>query len=86
MLGALLSLVHPALFKEQMQVLQALHHNEQSTSHRPLIHQLFNSWTTPFTGTSLIVNRETIPHRDTRGGEATSRYCSSLWKVWEWPV
>lgn len=69
LIGALLYLTHPALYCQQMRVLERLYCDESSTSHRSVIQELFDVWSTPFTGTAMIVNRETVPHRDTRGGK-----------------
>ncbi|KAJ3533201.1 hypothetical protein NMY22_g7432 [Coprinellus aureogranulatus] len=58
LMGALLALVHPDLFNEQIDVLYQLAKASKSTD-TPRMSYIRAYWTTPFTQLSLVVNRET---------------------------
>jgi hypothetical protein len=71
LIGALLSLVHPELFKLQMDMLDRLASGQVDVNDTDVMTDLFESWTTPFNGLAVITNRETPYHRDTKGGQQT---------------
>ncbi|KAF5331323.1 hypothetical protein D9611_011817 [Ephemerocybe angulata] len=88
LVGTLLSLVHPNLYHQQMRVLVELYSGRAAVGDPERMHELFPFWSTPFTGFSLIANRETIFHRDTKGGKmlfnilgAFGRYTSGRMEV-----
>ncbi|KAF5340980.1 hypothetical protein D9611_005880 [Ephemerocybe angulata] len=69
LMGALLFLVHPDLYNQQMAVLLELKGGHAKTGDRELMKRAFTVWSTPFTGFSVIANRETVFHRDNKGGQ-----------------
>lgn len=69
LIGVLLSLVHPELYRVQMDVLHEICRGKLKVNHDEHMQALFNHWSTPFTAFALIVNRETPYHRDTQGGQ-----------------
>lgn len=68
LIGTVLSLVHPVLYQKQIAVLEAIYGTEFVVGNREWMEELFESWSTPFNAFSLVVNRESIMHRDKGGG------------------
>ena len=69
LIGALLYLVHPELFHQQMGVLEELYGGSLKVGKRALMEEAFEGWSSPFTGFALIANRESALHRDKNGGK-----------------
>jgi hypothetical protein len=69
LIGALLALIHPELFEQQVQVLEALAVGHTAQYNRPLMMKAFDHWATPFSAFALIANCETPTHRDGLGGK-----------------
>ncbi|KAJ3544401.1 hypothetical protein NMY22_g2791 [Coprinellus aureogranulatus] len=68
LIGALLGVIQPGVFQRQMEVLQELYHVRGELAHCEAIEALFQSWSTPFNAFAVIANRETVFHRDNKGG------------------
>jgi hypothetical protein len=71
LVGALLSLVHPELFKLQMDMLDRLASGQVEVNDKEIMKDLFPDWSTPFNGLAVLTNRETPSHRDIKGGRRT---------------
>lgn len=69
LMGALLALVNPELYEQQLQVLEALARGQTTVSNRSLMMEGLHHWSSPFSGFALIANRETPGHRDGLGGK-----------------
>lgn len=71
LLGALLAIVHPALFDMQVEVMERLNAgtHKVKVKHQAFMHQALQEWASPFTGVAVISNRETPFHRDMKGGK-----------------
>jgi hypothetical protein len=48
LIGALLALIHPELFEQQVQVLEVLAVGHTAQYNRPLMMKAFDHWATPF--------------------------------------
>jgi hypothetical protein len=59
----ILSLIHPSLYENAMNVLHCLRRGDQTA-------WAANHWHSAFTGIAVISNRQTIPHRDRLGSDA----------------
>jgi hypothetical protein len=68
LLGAILSLIHPALFAQGMELMKTLYKNPHDLRNPDLVLDTLAIWASPFTALSIISNRSTPMHRDTLGG------------------
>jgi hypothetical protein len=68
LMGGILSIIHPYLFKRGMDVWKAAHDYPWNFRNGERVEQILKIWATPFTAMSLISNRETPLHRDLKGG------------------
>ncbi|KAJ3543838.1 hypothetical protein NMY22_g2994 [Coprinellus aureogranulatus] len=64
--SAILSIMHPLQWSKGFQVHRALA-NETDVRHRKDMLNAMQHWTSPFHAFQLIINRETLTHRDTGG-------------------
>ncbi|EAU90730.2 hypothetical protein CC1G_03999 [Coprinopsis cinerea okayama7 len=68
LVGAILSVVHPELYEIGCHVMNEMRVADESQVKYPeQVHRVLKTWASPFTALSLIINRETIQHRDTSG-------------------
>ena len=65
-MAALLRLIHPAEFFQCFQLSKRIA-KSVPLNHRQTVLDLLELWASPFHCMQIIVNRETINHRDTRG-------------------
>ncbi|EAU89813.2 hypothetical protein CC1G_09395 [Coprinopsis cinerea okayama7 len=63
-LGAILAVIHPALFEAGVEVLSRLNSGYIEVRDYDLLKQVLNHWSSPFTAFSVITNRQTDLHRD----------------------
>lgn len=70
LIGVLLALAHPELYRMQMDVMRELHDGKLQVDNREHMQRLFEHWSTPFTAFALTANRETEYHRNTQGGQS----------------
>jgi hypothetical protein len=65
-----LALIHPELFDVQFRVMEQLASGDVEVSGMEHMKALFEHWSTPFNGVTVIANHETALHRDMKGGRA----------------
>ena len=68
LMGGILSIIHPTLFKRGMDVWKTLYADPWSLRNGDRVRDLLDLWATPFTAMSVIANRETPHHCDLNGG------------------
>ncbi|TEB23866.1 hypothetical protein FA13DRAFT_1575378, partial [Coprinellus micaceus] len=68
LLGAILSLIHPALFAQGMELMKTLYKNPHDLRYPDLVLDTLAIWASPFTALSIISNRSTPMHHNTLGG------------------
>lgn len=64
LLGAILSVMHPQLFRAGMDTLRKLESDPGLVKDGEQLIEVLKLWTSPFSGYSIIHNRETPLHRD----------------------
>ena len=67
LLGGIHSIIQPELFQSGLEAMDRLAIQTQD----PYTITALQLWQTPFTGLSVIINRETITHRDVKGYRAS---------------
>ena len=65
LMGALLSIIHPEMFHTAMHAFSRLAANPEVSKEGTEVLEVLSSWSSPFSGYSLISNRITPGHRDT---------------------
>jgi Oxygenase domain of the 2OGFeDO superfamily len=64
-MGALLSIIHPQMFHAAMQAFSTLANHPELSKEGPEVLEVLGRWSSPFSGYSIISNRNTPLHRDT---------------------
>jgi Oxygenase domain of the 2OGFeDO superfamily len=64
LIGGILSIIHPDLYKAGIEAFDQLAHDHSKVQEHDEYLQLLQYWTTPFSGMSIISNRETPIHQD----------------------
>jgi len=64
LIGGILSIVHPTLYQVGLQAFKHLASDTSTVQEHNRYLQILKLWTTPFSGMSVISNRETPIHRD----------------------
>lgn len=67
-LGGILSIIHPGLFEAGMQCMEILQENPDFVAKNERLAEIMEIWSSPFTGLSVMNNRQTPLHRDNGGG------------------
>lgn len=66
-IGGILSIVHPKQYLAGTSSLKVLHQQPEHVIDSGRLKEILNDWSTPFQAISIISNRITPPHRDTKG-------------------
>lgn len=67
MCGALLGVIHPNLHKAGCEAFEKMLNNPTTVKNPETVVEALEHWTTPFSGISIVSNRETPIHRDING-------------------
>lgn len=67
LLGGILSLIHPEQYKAGLEAMGKLASHPEMVDRPDRIQEILEIWTAPFHGLSIISNRRTPVHRDTKG-------------------
>jgi hypothetical protein len=64
LLGAILFIMHPELYRKGMEAYRTILENPGLVKESGVVLELLTCWMSPFSGMSVLSNRETIFHRD----------------------
>lgn len=64
LMGAILKIIHPELYKAGIQALRTLQQHPEMVNQSNELLEVLQLWSSPFSGYSVISNRETPVHRD----------------------
>jgi hypothetical protein len=67
LIGAILSIIHPDLYARGRETLLALGNKPEGIQEHELFMQVMQSWSSPFSGMSVVSGRQCPIHRDTQG-------------------
>ena len=68
LIGSILAITHPELYQQGIDALTILSsEGAKFVDNRDQMMRALKVWTSPFTALSVITNRNTPPHRDTKG-------------------
>ena len=67
LIGGILSIIHPQLYEQGMEALRRLETENGFVDDEEELYAALKHWTPPFSALSVISNRSTPVHRDTKG-------------------
>lgn len=67
-MGGALSIIHPELYRVGIESIKALAVRPTIVSKAETLDEILRSWSSPFSGLSVMNNRQTPLHRDNGGG------------------
>lgn len=67
LIGAVLAIIHPALYEAGIQALRTIAANPEIVEKGGKLPDVLAAWSSPFSGLSVINNRQTPVHRDNGG-------------------